>query len=255
MNWFSPVVVANYTTFKFATIPFRWSRSNTACRLCASTCIWCMPLCTCTFPWIISSEYSQGVAIMPVRLCASFQRLITQWSSGTHYILRSSALLCIVVGPDFRKILVCLMNGTSMMSKLHTPYVSIVSHIPCVSVIVNRLGPAAETLAPISSHMASRQPSVVALCSNYYFHHVWFWLVRELPLLVKNTFQVAFHLEIRAKTSCQTKTFELQIPFRSPLVVHRLGVSRTWLLVWLMLGSEPGIMIYHCIYIQVSRFH
>lgn len=71
MNWFSPVVVANYTTFKFATIPFRWSRSNTACRLCASTCIWCMPLCTCTFPWIISSEYSQGVAIMPVRLCHS----------------------------------------------------------------------------------------------------------------------------------------------------------------------------------------
>ena len=137
----------------------------------------------------------------------------------------------------------------------HTPYVSIVSHIPCVSVIVNRLGPAAETLAPISSHMASRQPSVVALCSNYYFHHVWLWLVFGWFKSSLISEKYAFHLEIRAKTSCQTKTFELQIPFRSPLVVHRLGTSWTWLLVWLMLGSEPGIMIYHCIYIQVSRFH
>ena len=184
--------------------------------------------------------------------------MIDQWSSGTHYILRSSALLCIVIGPDFRKTLMywtCSMNGTSVMSSLTLLMYPLSRIIPCVSVIVNRLGPAAETLAPISSHMASRQPSVVALCSNNYFHHVWFWLIQELPLWVKNTFQVAFHLEIRAKTSCQTKTFELQIPFRSPLVVHRLGVSRTWLLVWLMLGSEPGIMIYHCIYIQVSRFH
>ena len=159
--------------------------------------------------------------------------MIDQWSSGTHYILRSSALLCIVIGPDFRKTLMywtCSMNGTSVMSSLTLLMYPLSRIIPCVSVIVNRLGPAAETLAPISSHMASRQPSVVALCSNNYFHHVWFWLIQELPLWVKNTFQVAFHLEIRAKTSCQTNLKNvwtpnsIQVSVSGPSPRHELDV-------------------------------